>query len=163
MLKLSRQIDFDMGHCVTTQRGSDGFSPCLMPHGHRFTLIATVEGNPVLDSKVNGGMVIDFREVKKLLIKEIHDVYDHSFAIWVNDPVADLFKQMKTIKPYADKIHLLQYVPTSENFVEKWFPLLDVKFKELNINLYSLELFETPNCSCLYTREDYNKEFYDTI
>lgn len=155
-MKLSRQIDFDMGHCVTTQCGSDGLSPCLMPHGHRFTLIVTVEGNSLPDSEKNGGMVIDFREVKKLLMKEIHNVYDHSFAIWEKDPAAGLFEQMKTIKPYADKIHLLPYVPTSENFVEHWFPILKEKFENLNIKLYSIELFETPNCSCLYTLEDFN-------
>lgn len=145
-----------MGHCVSTQKGSDGLSPCLMPHGHRFTLIVTVEGEPVVDSERNGGMVIDFREVKKLLVKEIHNVYDHSFAIWENDPTAKLFEQMRSIKPYADKIHILPFVPTSENFVMEWFPLLKKKFEALNIKLYSLELFETPNCSCLYTIEDHN-------
>lgn len=155
-MKLSRQIDFDMGHCVSTQLGSDGLSPCLMPHGHRFTLIVTVEGEPVSDSKTNGGMVADFREIKKILQKEIHDKYDHSFAIWEKDPTAFLFEQMKTIKPYKEKIHLLSFVPTSENFVVDWFPKLQQKFLSCGISLYSLELFETPNCSCLYTIEDFN-------
>ena len=155
-MRISRQIDFDMGHCVSSQNGSDGLSPCLMPHGHRFTLIVTVEGNPLSDNTDNGGMVIDFREVKKILVDKIHKVYDHSFAIWSCDPVAHLFEQMKPLKPYCDKIHILSYIPTSENFVKVWFPLLKDEFLKLKIDLHSLELFETPNCSCLYTKEDYN-------
>lgn len=144
-----------MGHCVSTQKGSDGLNPCLMPHGHRFTLIVTVEGETVSDSKENGGMVVDFREVKKLLVEKVHNVYDHSFAIWEKDPTADLFRQMKTRKPYPEKIHITPFVPTSENFVAVWFPMLKKCFDEKGINLYSLELFETPNCSCVYTIEDY--------
>lgn len=152
---LMRQIDFDMGHCVSTQQGSDGLSPCLMPHGHRFTLKVYLTGDCVSDSEVNGGMVVDFREVKKILMEKIHNIYDHSFMIWENDPTASLFYSMKQLKPYPDKIHIVPFVPTSENLVQQWFPTLDTAFREKNITLESLELYETPNCACTFTKKEY--------
>ena len=153
-MKITRSIEFDMGHCVTTQCGSDGLSPCLMPHGHRFKLNVTIEGQPLSDTITNGGMVIDFREVKKILMTNIHDVYDHSFAIWKDDPAANLFEKMKLVKPYSNKIHILDFVPTSENLVKEWFPVIQKELGKLGLSLWSLELFETSNCSCLYTCED---------
>lgn len=154
---LMRQIEFDMGHCVSTQKGSDGLSPCQMPHGHRFTLKVYLEGESVSDSKVNGGMVADFREVKKTLVSKIHEVYDHSFMIWEKDPTASLFEAMKNLKPYPEKIHIVPFVPTSENLVQQWFPILDKEFQKKGIQLSRIELYETPNCSCALSREEYHR------
>lgn len=152
---LMRQIEFDMGHCVSTQQGFDGLSPCQMPHGHRFILKVYLEGESVSDTKTNGGMVVDFREVKKILVSKIHEVYDHSFMIWEKDPTASLFGSMKNLKPYPEKIHIVPFVPTSENLVQQWFPILDSEFEKKGIQLSYIELYETPNCSCTLSREEY--------
>lgn len=101
---------------------------CKQLHGHRFTYQVGIK------HKVNTitGIALDFKKVKETLRECIEDRYDHQY---LNDVLED--------------------EPTAENLA------IDI-FK--NLQGYCLgdyvtyvEVFESPECSALITREDFEE------
>ncbi len=66
-MKVAREFTFDAAHYIVDDKGS----PCEEPHGHTYKLRVVVEG-PVKD-----GMVMDFREIKKIVNEEVMVKLDH--------------------------------------------------------------------------------------
>ena len=84
-------------------------------------------------------MVIDFGDLKKIVNKEIVDIFDHATVFNRNTPHVELAKEL------SDRGHnvlLVDYQPTSEmmviDFAQKIKPLLPE-----HIKLHSLRLQET--------------------
>ena len=84
---------------------------------------------------------MDFGDLKKVVKKEIVDVFDHAVVLKKNSPHLEL---TKTIEDHSHKIVLVPYQPTSErmlfDFAEKVKAQLPKK-----VSLHSLKLFETAN------------------
>ena len=67
-IRITKQFSFETGHALY---GYDG--KCKNVHGHSYHLFVTVIGTPIADSNhVKFGMVIDFGDLKKFLIKILH-------------------------------------------------------------------------------------------
>ena len=67
-------------------------------------------------------MVVNFVEMKKIIREKIVDVYDHSL---IND--------------------LMEEIPTAENMCLLFWEKLEREFKDINVNLYEIKLYETDN------------------
>lgn len=150
-MKITKELQLDMGHCVPSQANNKGApGPCTSYHGHRYRIIATVDDKVLADTERNGGMVIDFRDLKEAMTEVIHSQFDHSFILWEKDPTVNLFLQLAKLKPYPERHFTVDFIPTAENLAKHWASLLNVELIKRNIKLYSLEVYETPTSSAIY-------------
>jgi 6-pyruvoyltetrahydropterin/6-carboxytetrahydropterin synthase len=125
MVYLTRKIEFSASHlyhspALSVEENRRIFGKCNNPHGHghNYTLEVTVEGepNPVT------GMVLDLKELKAILEREITERMDHRF---LNYEVAELKGQ----------------IPTCENIASVIWKLLEPKITQGR--LHKVRLYES--------------------
>lgn len=134
-IRITKQFTFETGHALY---GYDG--KCRNVHGHSYKLHVTVIGNPNNDSNhVKYGMVIDFSDLKKIVKKEIVELFDHATVFNKNTPHIEL---AKLLKDRGHNVLLVDYQPTSEMMIIDFAKKIK---KELpsSIKLHSLKLQET--------------------
>jgi 6-pyruvoyltetrahydropterin/6-carboxytetrahydropterin synthase len=127
MVLLTRKIEFSASHLyhnpdLSPEENRRIFGKCNNPHGHghNYTLEVTVAGEP--DPLT--GMVLDLKELKEILDREVIARMDHRF---LNYEVPELAGQ----------------IPTCENIVGVIWRLLDPKITQGK--LYRVRLYETPD------------------
>jgi len=134
-IRITKQFTFETGHALY---GYDG--KCKNVHGHSYKLSVSVIGEPISDNtNVKFGMVIDFTDLKKIVNKEIVNVFDHATVFNKNTPHVELAKEL------SDRGHnvlLVDYQPTSEMMVIDFASKIQALLPE-NIQLHSLRLQET--------------------
>ncbi len=145
-IRITKQFSFETGHALY---GYDG--KCRNVHGHSYKLYVTVIGSPISDSShVKYGMVIDFGDLKKIVKKEIVEVFDHATVFNKNTPHIELAHELKK---RGHTILLVDYQPTSEmmlvDFAQKIIRLLPK-----HIRLHSLRLQETTSSYAEWFAED---------
>ena len=134
-IRITKQFTFETGHALY---GYDG--KCRNIHGHSYKLHVTVIGSPNNDSNhVKYGMVIDFSDLKKIVKKEIVELFDHATVFNKNTPHIEL---AKLLKDRGHNVLLVDYQPTSEMMIIDFAKKIK---KELppSIKLHSLKLQET--------------------
>lgn len=151
-MKVIQEIQWDMGHRITNHH-----SQCRNLHGHRYKAAICVEGNLINIKGISDeGMVIDFGDIKKIAIEQVHDVLDHGFMVWNKDKVL-----MKFFKENIDQRHIIvPFVPTAENIAAWIFSRLDKHIRDkygTGLRLFSIKLWETPTNSAICTRIDVKK------
>lgn len=127
MIYVTRRAEFAASHYYHNPKFSPEenrriFGKCNNPHGHghNYTVEVTVEGE--VDPAT--GMVMDLKELKKLLEKEVLDLMDHRFL-------------NKEVPPFSATI------PTTENIAIEIWKLLAPR---LQIGkLHRVRLYETPD------------------
>lgn len=146
---ISKEIEFDLGHRVSTHG-----SKCRNPHGHRYKVRVTCEGDIIDDvSRPDHGMLIDFGNLKTIMNKRIHDVLDHGFCVWENDHVV---RNMMEDEAHGQGWNYIvfPYIPTAENIARwSWEEIKDdieVEFGN-DLRLYEVAVWETPT-SVAYCR-----------
>lgn len=123
-----------MAHALAGYNG-----PCRHIHGHSYEFMITISGEPINNPESPiFGMVMDFKELKLLVEREIISQFDHALVLH-KDTAPDQLDQMGE---FVGRLVLTDYPPTSENL------LIDFsqRLKDLlpsNINLLSLRLRET--------------------
>jgi len=144
---ITKKIEIDMGHRVPGHKNK-----CKNFHGHRWIFevgvddkIITTPGAP------DEGMVIDFGELKKIMMKYIDEVYDHGFMMYDRDEYADDFEKYQS---NGQKIIFVSFVPTSENISKHIFEILYRQLKAVDICLHHVKVWETPNSTSLCTIND---------
>lgn len=150
---ITKEIEIDMGHTVTLHN-----SKCRHLHGHRYRINAAVDGNLIQEGS-SKGMVIDFTDLKNAMIDIIDKDYDHAFVIWEKDPRACLLEEAHILHHNdINKFHKVNFVPTAENLAQHWFLLLEKELNEkYNINLLSIEVYETPTSSAIFSKDMKNE------
>lgn len=133
-IRITKQFTFEMAHALKDYDG-----PCKNIHGHSYEFFVTLVGNPLNDEKSpKNGMLMDFGDLKKMVKKEIIDIFDHALVLNKESDV----ELIKTMKKHFANIQLVNYQPTSENmlidFAQRLQNILPNKIK-----LYSLLLRET--------------------
>ncbi|MCK4562624.1 MAG: 6-carboxytetrahydropterin synthase [Flavobacteriaceae bacterium] len=136
-IRITKHFDFESAHALY---GYDG--KCKNIHGHSYHLYVTVIGEPIegLENPKNG-MVMDFGDLKRIVKKEIVDVFDHAVILNKNSPHIEL---AKTIEEHSHKIVLVSYQPTSENMLFDFAKKVKAQLPQ-NVFLHSLKLNETAN------------------
>ncbi|MFV0247781.1 MAG: 6-pyruvoyl trahydropterin synthase family protein [Tenacibaculum sp.] len=146
VVRITKQFSFETGHALY---GYDG--KCKNVHGHSYKLYVTVIGKPIDDSsKVKYGMLIDFSDLKKIVKKEIVDLFDHATVFNKNSPHIQLANELKN---RGHNIILANYQPTSEMMLLDFADKIKKKLPT-NIRLHSLKLQETETCFAEWHSDD---------
>jgi 6-pyruvoyltetrahydropterin/6-carboxytetrahydropterin synthase len=125
MVYLTRKSEFSAAHYYhnpefSPEENQRLFGKCNNPngHGHNYTLEVTVKGE--VDPR--SGFVVDLKELKDVLAREVLDALDHRFL-------------NKEVPEFADRI------PTTENLAITIWQRLENK---LNVaKLHRVRLYET--------------------
>jgi len=134
VIRVSREFTFEMAHALKSYDG-----PCRNVHGHSYRLFVTLAGTPLDDDKnPKNGMVIDFTDLRDIVLKEIVNQFDHSVVV-SNDYDAEKMEMMK--KTFGNTV-VVDYEPTCENLVADFARRLKCKIPP-GARLHSLKLYET--------------------
>ncbi|MFN8210823.1 MAG: 6-carboxytetrahydropterin synthase [Bacteroidales bacterium] len=134
LIRVTREFTFEMAHVLYKYDG-----PCRNVHGHSYRLFVTVAGVPVNNTDdPKNGMVIDFTDLKGIVLGEIVDVFDHSVVV---SKEFDSEKMAMMMKTFGNTV-VVDYQPTCENLVAD-FARRIMKHLPAGTKLYSLKLYET--------------------
>lgn len=107
---ISKQIKWHMGHRVPNHK-----SKCRSMHGHTYYLRADVLGVVEETEGISDeGMVVDFGDIKTILMGRIHKRLDHATMLWQDDPLVPALR--------ADpdtRLFVVPFIPTAEN-IARW-------------------------------------------
>ena len=136
IIRVTREFSFEMAHVL---KGYDG--PCRNVHGHSYRLFVTITGKPINDnSSPRNGMVLDFTDLKGIVLHTIIDRFDHSVVI-SSDFAAEKKKMMADA--FGNAV-IVDYQPTCENLVTDFAGMI-ISELPAGIKLHSLRLCETAN------------------
>ena len=137
-IRVTKQFTFESAHALY---GYDG--KCKNIHGHSYKLSVTVIGTPINDpNNVKYGMVIDFGDLKKIVNKEVVDIFDHATILNKNTPHLDLANHLLEL---GHNIILVDYQPSSEMMILDFAGKIKAQLPE-GLTLHSLKLQETETC-----------------
>jgi 6-pyruvoyl-tetrahydropterin synthase len=124
---ITRKVEFSASHVcarpdLTPEQNQALYGDASRPHGHghNYVLEVTLEGEP---DPVTG-MVMDLKELKEILNREVVDPMDHRF--------------LNLEVPPFDRV-----VPTTENLAIEIFRRLEPKIKSRAARLHAVRLYET--------------------
>lgn len=127
MVYLTRKCEFSASHhydnpAFSAEENRRVFGKCNNPngHGHNYTLEVTVKGS--VDTKT--GFVVDLKELKEIMNREVVDAMDHRYL-------------NKEVPEFASLI------PTTENIAIVAWKRLDAKLKVAK--LHRIRVYETPD------------------
>jgi 6-pyruvoyltetrahydropterin/6-carboxytetrahydropterin synthase len=127
MVYLTRKAEFSASHyyhnpAFTPEENQRVFGKCNNPngHGHNYTLEVTVRG----DVDPRSGFVVDLKQLKEVMHREVLDALDHRF---LNKEIAEFSK----------------LIPTTENLAITIWQRLASKLKAAE--LYRVRVYETPD------------------
>lgn len=127
MVYLTRKTEFSASHYYhnpefTPEENKRLFGKCNNPHGHghNYTLEVTVKGN--IDPQ--SGFVVDLKDLKEIMNREVIDAVDHRFL-------------NKEVQEFRDRI------PTTENLAITIWKWLQPKLRVAQ--LHRVRLYETPD------------------
>lgn len=134
-MRITRRIEFAASHvCAVPGRSLEEnqrmFGPAANPHGHghNYVLEVSIDGQP---DPVTG-MIVDLKEVKEILGREVMAVYDHRHLNY-------------EVKPF-DRI-----VPTAENIAIDIWNRLAPHFTGEKGHLAQVRLYETEDLYVEYS------------
>jgi 6-pyruvoyltetrahydropterin/6-carboxytetrahydropterin synthase len=134
VIRVTREFTFEMAHVLTNYDG-----PCRNVHGHSYRLFVTLSGIPANDiNNPKNGMVIDFTELKEIVLKKIINQFDHSVVVSKD---FDREKKEMMARTFGNTV-IVDYQPTCENLVADFAGRLKNEMPE-EIKLHSLKLYET--------------------
>jgi 6-pyruvoyltetrahydropterin/6-carboxytetrahydropterin synthase len=137
---ISRKIEIDMGHRVPRHGGQ-----CANIHGHRYVIEVHVSG-PVQDNEsVEDGMVVDFGYLKRVMMEEIHEQFDHGFAVAHDDK--ELLEYLR--RSEYKHVWIPEGPPTAEVLARLWYRMLSTRIGPI-MELVRVKVWETPNCWAQY-------------
>lgn len=145
VIRVTREFSFEMAHALKNYDG-----PCRNVHGHSYRLFVTVSGVPVQDEKnPKNGMVIDFTELREIVMRHIINLFDHSVVV-SSSYDSDKLEMMKNT--FGNTV-IVAYQPTCENLAEDFARRLINKLPE-GSRLHSLRLYETAKSYAEWFAED---------
>ncbi len=133
--KVSKSVDFCYGHRLLRHRGK-----CRHLHGHSARVVATVAAE-ALDE---GGMVVDFTQLKEALENFVKEKLDHNMILERGDPLIPHLREL------GERFLVVEHPPTAEWLAKMVFDHL----KARGYNVLSVELWETETSSARYEEGD---------
>ncbi len=134
IVRVTREFTFETAHVLWNYDG-----PCRNVHGHSYRLFVTIAGKVVNDKNdPKNGMLMDFSDLKAIVMKEIVDVFDHTVV------VSRDFEKGKTemLKETFGNTVIVDYQPTCENLVADFSNRI-IGHLPPGIKLHNLKLYET--------------------
>jgi len=144
---ITKHIEIDLAHRVPNHK-----SKCSNLHGHRYKIEVGVDDKIITDKgSSDEGMVIDFGDLKEIMMQEIDGRLDHNAIFWeedVNRPAYELVeKNQSKLFIYAP------FIPTAENIAKYIYDLIEPKLEERNIKIKHVRIWETPTSTATYEKD----------
>jgi 6-pyruvoyltetrahydropterin/6-carboxytetrahydropterin synthase len=144
-IRITKEFNFEMAHALWNYDGA-----CRNIHGHSYKLFVTLAGIPNPDrNDPKFGMVIDFKDLKKMVKGPVVDFLDHSLVVY-READGEVLSSVRTM---YEKVHVFDFQPTCENLVlyivETIRPMLSP-----GLELNSVKLFETATSFAEWHAED---------
>lgn len=145
MFTITREIQLDIGHRIPFHKAK-----CCNVHGHRYRIVAELHGDSVVQvpGASEQGMLMDFGEVKRLMMEQIHDPLDHGFMVWKDDVALKDF-----LLATGNRTIVMDEIPTAENLAKWCFERLAPEIVSAfgnGLRLHAIIVWETPNNSASY-------------
>lgn len=132
VVRVTKKFHFEMAHALT---GHDG--PCKNIHGHSYALSITVLGTPIeISTDPKNGMVIDFADLKKMVMENVIAQFDHTLVLNETD------REKKLVNENEVRVMYVPFAPTCEMLLLHFHQLLHNKIPA-HIKLQTLRLDET--------------------
>ncbi len=148
-IRITKQFSFEAAHLLSGHDGS-----CKNIHGHSYLLYVTIRGVPAVASNdPKCGMVMDFKELKKLINSLIINKFDHYLLV---NKHSNQYKTGKISKLVPNGVMELEYEPTCENMVMDFASKIKKNLPK-NVDLVSVKLYETSSSHAEWHSDD-NKE-----
>lgn len=139
MFKIRSEVQFDMAHYLSGYCGK-----CANIHGHRYRLIATFSRKTLHSEGQLRDMVEDFTVIKQSL-RGIGEAFDHKLVVEDHEEGRRLQRELSQYD-----VVLVPYRPTAERMAQDIYQRLKVQ----GLPVTQVELFETPENSCIYGEDD---------
>ncbi|HRR33255.1 MAG TPA: 6-carboxytetrahydropterin synthase QueD [Kiritimatiellia bacterium] len=136
MLTVSKQCQFDAAHVLTHHEGQ-----CRNLHGHTYRVIVEVA-----EDQDGRDMVIDFKDLKRVIREEILDRFDHAFIF--NEANESECEIAAVIAKHGMKSVGLPFRSTAENLARYFYGALAAR-----VNVVAVKVFETPESCADYRRD----------
>jgi 6-pyruvoyltetrahydropterin/6-carboxytetrahydropterin synthase len=144
-IRVTKEFSFEMAHALVHHDGA-----CKNIHGHSYQLSVTVLGSPIDDQESpKQGMVMDFSELKEMVLENIIHWLDHTLVL-NKDDAAGLIKGQH---PFFGKLITVPYQPTCENLLLDFADKLHTCLPE-KVKLMHMQLRETPTSYSEWFAED---------
>jgi len=141
---VTKQIEIDMAHRVPNHK-----SKCRNLHGHRYKIEVGVDDKVIAErGSSSEGMVIDFGDLKEIMMQELDAKFDHNAVFNEEDQMRPLLEE--TQKYQSKAIHFVPFIPTAENLAAYWYGIMKVKLQEVGIRIKYLKIWETPTSTAMY-------------
>ena len=138
---ITKEIEIDMGHRVPYHK-----SKCASLHGHRYKIEVGVDDKIITEEgSSDEGMVIDFGDLKEVMMEELDKRFDHGMILYWKDSLVDAIKSDK-----KTKCVVVDFIPTAENLAKYWFKMMQPKLKEKGVKIQHVKVYETPTSSATY-------------
>ena len=135
-----------MGHRVPNHK-----SKCRNLHGHRYKIEVGVDDKIIKTfGSSDEGMVIDYGDLKQIMMEELDVKFDHGFVMYDKDEIEPLFRVLK--KSQEMKIVFVPFIPTAENLAKYWYELIKPRLKRKKIKIKFVRVFETPTSTATYEK-----------
>lgn len=135
---ITRKVEFSASHVcrnaqLTDEENRRIYGPAANPHGHghNYVVEVSVEGEP--DAVT--GMVLDLKELKSILNREIVEPYDHRFLNYEVPPFDSV-------------------VPTAENIARDIWRRLAPRLSTGKARLHAVRVYETADLYVDYFGDD---------
>lgn len=140
MYILTAEHHFDSAHFLKEYQGK-----CANIHGHRWRVVAEVEGEKLFLEGQLRDMVVDFGDLKRD-VKKMVDHYDHSLIIERDSMRKETFSSLK-----EDGFNIIEvdFRPTAERFADKFYHDLE----DMGYRVKRIYVYETPTNCAIYERQ----------
>lgn len=141
---ITKEIEIDMAHRVPNHK-----SKCQNLHGHRYKIEVGVD-DKLIEKRGDSsqGMVIDFGDLKNIMMEVLDKRFDHNSIFFVDDPISGtiaLIGEQQIKKPI-----FTDFIPTAENLAKFWYYLMKKELETVGIKIKHVKVYETPTSSAIY-------------
>ena len=141
-IRITKQFDFEAAHALEGYHGK-----CKDIHGHSYHLRVTVIGKVSREATdVEGSMVMDFGELKKIVKAHVIDPFDHMLIL------AE-YSRFRGIEKNNERVLYVPYQPTCENMLADIVDRIRHHLPE-GVILHNAFLRETPRSYAEWFEKD---------
>ncbi|MBR7180975.1 MAG: 6-carboxytetrahydropterin synthase QueD [Kiritimatiellae bacterium] len=137
MTTVVKSVRFDAAHILTNHKGL-----CKNLHGHTYRVDVAVSRPDTMD----GDMVMDFKELKRIAVETVCDRFDHAFIYNTSSPGE--MEIAAVVEKNGMKTAPIPFRSTAENLARLFFDELEKKISGVS----SVRVWETADSSAEYRR-----------
>lgn len=142
---ITKEIEIDMAHRVPNHK-----SKCRNLHGHRYKIEVGVDDKLInIAGDSAEGMVIDYSDLKNIMIDQLDLKFDHNSVFFAEDPFVNIIKfeidELQNKKP-----HYVNFIPTAENLAKHWYQSMKAELEKVDIKIKHIKIWETPTSTATY-------------